>query len=175
MNYIPFDENGNWIPNDSYKEIHRLHQMLTDAGIPHTMKPMMDGWQICYPQDGAKRVVSVIEHYGSYGKDEDLLEIMGLLTKEEEDQDSVLGYLTAEEVFLRIKNHHSGFKPRRSKRKYRKGEPITSLEDLANQEFVYVHDKITHRGWFMSWQFRFAKDMLEKGVLHKAVMENGYD
>ena len=31
-----------------------------------------------------------------------------------------------------------------SKRKYRKGGKITSLDELAKQEFVYFHDKITH-------------------------------
>lgn len=43
------------------------------------------------------------------------------------------------------------------KRKYRRGEAITSLDELAKQEFVYFFDKITHRGWFMSWQFSLAE------------------
>lgn len=52
--------------------------------------------------------MDAIEHYGSYGKDEDKLEIMGLLTPDEEEHDSVLGYLTAEDVFERIRKHHNG-------------------------------------------------------------------
>lgn len=33
---------------------------------------------------------------------------MGLLTPDEEEYDSVLGYLTAEDVFERIRRHHNG-------------------------------------------------------------------
>ena len=54
------------------------------------------------------------------------------------------------------------------KRKYRKGKQITSLDELSKQEFVYLNDKITHNGWFMSWQFRNAKQLLEKGILYYA-------
>jgi hypothetical protein len=50
--------------------------------------------------------MDAIEHYASYGRSEDLLEIMGLLTSEEEGYDSVKGYLTAEDVFQRIKKHY---------------------------------------------------------------------
>jgi hypothetical protein len=55
-----------------------------------------------------------------------------------------------------------------SKRKYRKGKPITSLDELSKQEFIYVFDKVTHCGWFMSWQFRLAKQFLERGFLYYA-------
>lgn len=55
------------------------------------------------------------------------------------------------------------------KRKYCKGERITSLEELANQEFIFFHHKITHNGWFMSWQFRMAKSLIDRGVLYYAV------
>ena len=54
------------------------------------------------------------------------------------------------------------------KRKYRKGNPITSLDELSKQEFIYFYDKITHRGWFMSWQFRMAKSFIDRGVLYYA-------
>lgn len=54
------------------------------------------------------------------------------------------------------------------KRKYQKGKQITSLDELAKQEFVYFFDKITHCGWFMSWQFRLAKRYVERGSLYRA-------
>lgn len=54
------------------------------------------------------------------------------------------------------------------KRKYRKGAKITSLDELARQEFIYFHDKITHAGWFMSWQFRLAARYIERGCLYFA-------
>jgi hypothetical protein len=54
------------------------------------------------------------------------------------------------------------------KRKFRKGEKITSLDELAKQEFVYFSDKITHHGWFCSWQFSLAKKYIERGYLYYA-------
>jgi hypothetical protein len=54
------------------------------------------------------------------------------------------------------------------RRKYRKGERITSLDELSKQEFVYFFDKITHRGWFMSWQYRLAKCYIDRGCLYYA-------
>ena len=54
------------------------------------------------------------------------------------------------------------------KRKYQKGKQITSLDELAKQKFVYFFDKITHNGWFMSWQFRMAQKFIERGCLYYA-------
>ena len=107
-------------------EIERLHKMLTDAGIEHewrdrTPKDWYDdafgfeikwGYQIIVYKKNGDRLISAIEGYGSHGfgnvlqgyheKYGDLIEIMGLLTPEEEEHDSVVGWLTAEEVFRRI-------------------------------------------------------------------------
>ena len=109
-----------------YQEIFRLKKMLEDADIPFTWR---DGWgygkermeeikkiapdlvehyQICYPTfDEKYRCVSVIEGFGTYGAEEDRLEIMGLLTPEEQKHDRVVGHLSAEEVFKRIQNHYN--------------------------------------------------------------------
>ena len=91
--------------NPAYKEIIKLHNMLSEQAIPHVIRRNFDGWHVCYPTFGEGRVISVIEHQGSYGRHNDLLEIMGLLTPEEESYDSVAGYLTADNVFERIKKH----------------------------------------------------------------------
>jgi hypothetical protein len=78
---------------------------------------MMGGYQITYfghkgkPEDepgvirgaGVDSICSVIESPMSYGHEEDLLELSGLLTEEEYKNDSVKGYMTAEEVYSRIK------------------------------------------------------------------------
>lgn len=60
-----------------------------------------------------------------------------------------------------------------NKRKYHKGGKITSLDELAKQEFVYLFDKITHHGWFNSWQVRLATMYIERGVLYYAVKIGG--
>lgn len=88
-----------------YHEILVLEVRLCDAGIPHTFNPHMGGWRIAYPND-EKTVCSAIEHNGSYGREADKIEIMGLLTDEESKCDGVVGWLTAQEVFERIKNHY---------------------------------------------------------------------
>lgn len=62
-------------------------------------------------------------------------------------------------------------------RKYRKGDKITSLDELSKQEFIYFHDKLTHCGWFMSWQYRLAQRYIQRGCLFYAVKNDlgGYD
>lgn len=88
-----------------YHEILVLEVRLCDDKIPHIFQPHMGGWRIAYPND-EKVVCSAIEHNGSYGRENDKIEIMGLLTEEESECDSVVGWLTAEEVFNRIKKHY---------------------------------------------------------------------
>lgn len=95
-----------------YKEIFKLKKMLESANIPfdffemdpqaRLIIPEWEHWHINYPNRN-KCVVSVIEGIGSYGEQEDKLEIMGGLTEEERKHDQVVGWLTAEEVFERIK------------------------------------------------------------------------
>ena len=89
-------------------EIHKLHKMLDEAKIEHeyidrsgNFLGRHEYWQICVYDVQGERVISVIEGHGTYGAEDDLLEIMGLLTEEEKD-DSVVGWLTAENVFERI-------------------------------------------------------------------------
>ena len=95
-------------PNPDYKEILKLDRMLSNAVIPHTCERLFDGWKVCYPSAKSEEIVmDAIEHYGSFGHDNDTLEIMGLLTPEEEAIDSVLGHLSADEVFARIWFHYT--------------------------------------------------------------------
>ena len=92
--------------NPKYQEILKLHVMLLDKDIPHVIEKDLDGWHISYPCTGLDRVLSAVEFKGTYGAEKDLIEIMGLLTPEELLMDSIKGYLTAEEVFNRIKEHY---------------------------------------------------------------------
>lgn len=54
------------------------------------------------------------------------------------------------------------------KRKYRKGDKITSLDELVKQEFVYVFDRINHIAWVKSWQVSLALRYIERGQLYYA-------
>lgn len=42
-------------------------------------------------------------------------------------------------------------------KKYKPGAYIVSLDHLMEQEFVYCAGKLIHKGWFSSWQLRYAK------------------
>lgn len=103
-----------------YKAIFKLKRKLEKDGIPFefiecfgydkkllSMYPdIMDHYQICYPVfDPEKRVISVVEGFGTYGSEQDKLEIMGLLTPWERyhDDNIVAGWLTVDNVYKRIK------------------------------------------------------------------------
>lgn len=99
-----------------YTAILKLKEMLDKAKIPYQSftddffhvkdyvyeKPWYASHYPAY-QLRLNKEIDVIQHFGSYGESEDLLEIMGALTEEEREDDSVLGCLTAEEVFKRFK------------------------------------------------------------------------
>lgn len=103
-----------------YSEIFKLKRMLEEAGIPFTFSddtfgvkkkfdagnPVVKAYYYhLYPayQIRLGNLADAIENCFSYGNEQDLLEIMGGLTEEEEEYGGVLGWLTAEEVFKRFK------------------------------------------------------------------------
>ncbi len=98
-----------------FKEIFKLKSMLDTANIEYEFydrsilsKDIQQlQYQIIIYKDKNKkhRLISVIQGKYTYGGDEDLLEIMGCLTEEELKHDTVVGWLTAEEVFDRIKSN----------------------------------------------------------------------
>lgn len=98
-----------------YKEILRLAKMLSDADIPYQISELHGGYHITYPSSSkcvCSCVCSVVEHSFSYGAENDLLEIMGLLTEQEKAEDvcddsAVKGHLSAENVFERISKHYA--------------------------------------------------------------------
>lgn len=112
---------GGFAEGNASNELEKLDDLLTETGIPFENF----GMQICYygpegrpkPKDsnvwqgpGIGAVCSVIAN--GYGSSEGLLEISGLMTREEMDRvhDTVLGYLTAEDVFARIRVHYESCK-----------------------------------------------------------------
>ena len=92
-----------------YKEIFRLKEMLEEANIPFEWVVdnfvVSEGYQIIiYSKDETTVLCNCTENSRSYGNKEDKLEIMDGLTEEENEYyHSVLGWLTAEEVFKRFK------------------------------------------------------------------------
>ncbi len=100
-----------------YSEILKLHEMLEKSGIPHEIIDLYDGWQIICPSKD-NMAADAIEHYASYGGSYNLIEIMGLLTDEEKQYDSAVGYLTAEEAFERFEaDFKKRFKSRQAERR----------------------------------------------------------
>lgn len=87
-------------------EIEKLAKLLTNANIPFEYNSVITSRdQICYPsRDNC--ICDAVCHQYSYGGNEGLLEIMGLVR--EECADDVEGWLTAEEVFERIKHDYKG-------------------------------------------------------------------
>lgn len=113
-----------------YKEIFKLKKMLEKEGIPfefidrfddmvpegkrekmRELCPDFEYYQICYPSND-NRWISIIQGLGTYGDEEDLLEIMGGMKPydlyENNGESVVEGWLTADKVFRRIKTHYKG-------------------------------------------------------------------
>ncbi len=94
-----------------YTEILKFAEMLKQVEIPFKISELHGGYHIQYPSD-SNCVCSVVEHSFSYGAENNLLEIMGLLTEQERAEDicddsAVKGYLSAENVFERISKHYA--------------------------------------------------------------------
>ncbi len=122
-------ESLNYRIKPEYNEIFKLKSMLEENHIPFEWiehKDFRNGYQICYPEKAEKCVCSVIEHSFSYGNEKDLLEIQGLLTAEEEDCDSVVGFLSADDVFQRILSHWEKTKEKTTCR------PFKSCDELVH-------------------------------------------
>lgn len=52
---------------------------------------------------------------------------------------------------------------------FEKGETITTVEELLQQEFVFYNNKVTAKGWFLSWQLRMTVNAINRGYLRKAI------
>ena len=78
---------------DKFVEIMKLHEMLTEAGIPHTLRPLYDGLQIRVykDEDMTREIDDCVCHSGSRGYPHGLLETYSLNKCE--------GRETAEQVF----------------------------------------------------------------------------
>lgn len=99
------------------KEIFKLKHMLEKADIPFEfiknfgyedisaeLLSFIEHYQICYPSRENMKI-SVIEGLGTFGREQDRLEILGGFTPWERFKygNSPMGYLTVKNVFKRIK------------------------------------------------------------------------
>lgn len=104
--------------SEKYKEIFKLKKLLELAGIPfdfyemdaeaRTLIPEWEHWHINYPSK-EECVISVVEGFGTYGEQNDRLEIMNktVLNNPDGEDRCITGYHTAEEAFNIIKKLES--------------------------------------------------------------------
>lgn len=101
------------------KEIFKLKRMLEKENIPFEFierfgydkelkkkfPDLTEHYQICYPSQKNIKI-SVVEGLGTYGREQDKLEILGGFTAWEKFiyGNSPIGFLTAKNVFKRIRN-----------------------------------------------------------------------
>lgn len=92
-------------PHPFYKEILRLHEIAKSEGYNVKLSNLYDGWQVMFYKDvDGKELVAgdFIEHFGSFGKEKDLVEGMGF------GLDDVQGYLTANQAMNIVRSYLNG-------------------------------------------------------------------
>lgn len=87
------------VVNENYKAILELDKILTEKGIPHQLSRLYDGWKVDYPNIHDS-VLDVIEHGGSYGHQNDLMEAWG------KGVDDVEGWLNVEQALAYFEKAH---------------------------------------------------------------------
>ena len=97
-----FEEDRKLMENNEYLNEYLKDKEYYQILLFNDFREVMEHYNTYKVFDNEKRIISIVQGYGTYGEEDDLLEIMGLLTEEEEKIDSVTGYLTAENVFDRI-------------------------------------------------------------------------
>lgn len=81
-----------------FTEMDKLQAYLDKKGIDYVRKSIHDGQQIVVYDKYGNRLWDAILHSGSYGMEEDLLEVMGEIL----GHDDVEGHLTAEDIIKYI-------------------------------------------------------------------------
>ena len=97
-----FEEDRKLMENNEYLNEYLKDKEYYQILLFNDFREVMEHYNTYKVFDNEKRIISIVQGYGTYGEEDDILEIKGLLTEEEEKIDSVTGYLTAEDVFNRI-------------------------------------------------------------------------
>ena len=105
-------------------------------------------------------VIWQYKYYKSVIVDKDMW-LIDKLTKEQ--LDNIPPY---KETYEKVKKHYDKLE---SKRKYYKGDVITTLDELLEQKFVYWWDRIKHINVVKSLQFRMVLSLLEDKRFSKAI------
>ena len=91
-------------------ELEKLEKYLKEHNynyewnsVFHGMEGYPEKDQIVVYDDHNRRIWDAVCHFGSYGHEPGLLEIMGVIVDEVEDGDTVVGWLTADDVIKRLK------------------------------------------------------------------------
>lgn len=50
-----------------------------------------------------------------------------------------------------------------SRRKYQKSKQVKNISQLENEEFIYIRDKIWHKGWWQSLQYGYLMRCIKNG------------
>lgn len=163
--------------------IDKLASLLDREGVEYVKRPLFDGFQIILPWCGS----DVICHSASYGGKNGLLEIQGpaLFKQEEPYKDDVLGYLTVEDVFERIKaanaNEHldkesqeavlQNFEESERKHDEKIKKLKSAIEELCslNPLFNEAYNKLNEPAFFM------AMNSARERELQKTILELMHD
>ena len=97
-----FEEDRKLMENNEYLNEYLKDKEYYQILLFNDFREVMEHYNKYKVFNNEKRIISIVQGYVTYGEEDDLLEIMGLLTEEEEKIDDVTGYLTAEDVFNRI-------------------------------------------------------------------------
>lgn len=54
-------------------------------------------------------------------------------------------------------------------RRYKQGEPISSLDELMKEKFIWVQGKVYHQGWFSSWALRNTMNLIRARKIFKVI------
>ena len=84
--------------NPAYTALPKLHTELDRLHVPHEWLRLFDGWQILIVW--GNHVISAVQHFGSYGQANDLIEMAGYGF----DGD-VAGWMTVNEALDHIKRN----------------------------------------------------------------------